>query len=468
MSVNPRVEKDTLGEVRVPGDRLWGAQTQRCLEYFKIGSETMPFAVIRALALVKKAATQSNETLGLLSVDISSEIQKAVDLIIRGDFPDEFPVTPWQTGSGTQSNMNMNEVIANIANRNLGYPLGGKHPVHPNDHVNLSQSSNDTFPTAMHLAYTQETLANLLPHLDALAQELRNKAQRFAQLTKMGRTHLQDATPLSVGDEMGAWATQIKQAGKRIENGLQEIYQLAQGGTAVGTGLNAPEGFDVLFCERLSLSTSLPFSVAQDKFAALAAHDALVGASGDLNRLAVALFKISADFKLLASGPRGGLGELILPANEPGSSIMPGKVNPTQAEALAMFCCQVMGNHQAISMAGSQGQLQLNVFKPVIIVNLLNSVQLLGEACESFRVNCVAGLEVDRERLAELDKKSLMLVTALVPAIGYDKAAQIARIAHIERTTLKQAAMKLGFVSADEFERLVDLQAMRMPFPLNR
>jgi len=468
MSGKLRTESDALGSVMVPGDRLWGAQTQRCLDYFKIGSESMPFAVIRALALVKKAAAQTNETLGLLSVDISSEIQKAVDLIIRGAFPDEFPVTPWQTGSGTQSNMNMNEVIANIANRNLGYPLGGKHPIHPNDHVNLSQSSNDTFPTAMHLSYAQETLAGLLPCLDALADELRRKALRFAEVVTMGRTHLQDATPLSVGDEMGAWATQIEQAGKRIEAGLQEIYQLAQGGTAVGTGLNSPEGFDTLFCERLSVLTGLSFNITKDKFAALAAHDALVGASGDLNRLAVALFKISADFKLLASGPRGGLGEFILPANEPGSSIMPGKVNPTQAEALAMVCCQVMGNHLAISMAGSQGQLQLNVFKPVIIVNLLNSVQLLGAACESFRVNCVAGMEVDRERLAELAEKSLMRVTALAPLIGYDRAAQIARTAHTQRITLKQAALKLGFVSDDEFDRLVDSQSMRKPFPLKR
>jgi fumarate hydratase class II len=463
-----RTEKDALGDVMVPGDRLWGAQTQRCLDYFKIGSVRIPYAVIRALAFVKKAAAQANESLGILSPDISAEIQRAGDLIIRGECLDEFPLTPWQTGSGTQTNMNMNEVIANIANRNLGYPLGGKHPVHPNDHVNRSQSSNDTFPTAMHVSYAQETVAGLLPHLGALAGELRNKAQFFADILKMGRTHLQDAIPLGVGDEMGAWATQIEQARTRIEAGLQEIYRVAQGGTAVGTGLNAPEGFDILFCEKLSALIGLPFHPAQDKFAALAAHDALVAASGDLNRLAVALFKISADFKLLASGPRGGLCELVLPANEPGSSIMPGKVNPTQAEALAMVCCQVMGNHHAISMAGSQGQLQLNVFKPVIIVNLLNSVQLLGDACESFRVNCVAGLDVDRLRLAELEEKSLMLVTALAPVIGYDKAAQIAHTAHTERTTLKQAALKLGFVTADEFDRLVDPQSMRKPFPLKQ
>ena len=468
MSGRLRTEKDALGEVMVPAGRLWGAQTQRCLENFKIGSERMPFAVIKALAFVKKAATKANESLGILPADISAEIQTAADLIIRGDCLDEFPITPWQTGSGTQSNMNVNEVIANIANRNLGHPLGGNYPVHPNDHVNLSQSSNDTFPTAMHLSYAQETVAGLLPCLEALARELRNKAQEFAEILKMGRTHLQDATPLSIGDEIGAWATQIEQARNRIESGLQLIYAVAQGGTAVGTGLNAPEGFDVLFCEKLSALTGLPFHPAQDKFAALAAHDALVAASGDLNRLAGALFKVSADFKLLASGPRGGLGELVLPANEPGSSIMPGKVNPTQAEALAMVCCQVLGNHHAISMAGSQGQLQLNVFKPVIIVNLLNSVQLLGDACESFRVNCVAGLDVDRQRLAELEQKSLMLVTALAPVIGYDKAAQIARIAHAEHITLKQAALKLGFVNADEFDRVVDPQSMLKPFPLKR
>jgi fumarate hydratase class II len=468
MSGEPRTETDALGAVTVPGDRLWGAQTQRCLDNFKIGSQRMPFALIRALALVKKAAAHANESLGILPADISREIQKAADAIIRGDFLDEFPITPWQTGSGTQTNMNLNEVIANIANRNLGYPLGGKHPVHPNDHVNLSQSSNDSFPTAMHLSYAQETVAGLLPRLDALADELRKKAQGFADVVKMGRTHLQDATPLSVGDEFGAWATQIEQARDRIESGLQEIYAVAQGGTAVGTGLNAPEGFDVLFCEKLSQLTGLPFCTSKDKFAALAAHDALVGASGDLNRLAVALFKISADFKLLASGPRGGLGELVLPANEPGSSIMPGKVNPTQAEALAMVCCQVMGNHHAISMAGSQGQLQLNVFKPVIILNLLDSVQLLGDVCESFRVNCVVGLDVDRYRLADLEQKSLMLVTALAPAIGYDRAAQIARTAHEERTTLRHAALKLGFVSADEFDRLVDPHSMRKPFPVTQ
>ena len=466
MSGTPRTETDTLGEVTVPGDRLWGAQTQRCLNYFKIGSERMPFALIGALALVKKAAAQANESLGILPAEISSEVQKAVDAILQGDCPDEFPITPWQTGSGTQTNMNLNEVIANIANRNLGYPLGGKHPVHPNDHVNLSQSSNDGFPTAMHLSYAQEIVAGLLPRLGALADELREKAQGFADVVKMGRTHLQDATPLSVGDEMGAWATQIEQARDRIESGLQEIYAIAQGGTAVGTGLNAPEGFDVMVCEKLAALTGLPFRTSKDKFAALAAHDALVGASGDLNRLAVALFKVSADFKLLASGPRGGLGELVLPANEPGSSIMPGKVNPTQAEALAMVCCQVTGNHHAIGMAGSQGQLQLNVFKPVIILNLLNSLQLLGDACESFRVNCVAGLDLDRQRLAELGDKSLMLVTALAPVIGYDKAAQIARTAHVEGTTLKQAALKLGLVSADEFDRLVDPRSMRKPFPL--
>ena len=466
MSGKPRTETDTLGAVTVPGDRLWGAQTQRCLNYFKIGSARMPFALIGALALVKKAAAQANESLGILPAEISSEIQKAVDAILQGDCPDEFPITPWQTGSGTQTNMNLNEVIANIANRNLGYPLGGKHPVHPNDHVNLSQSSNDSFPTAMHLSYAQETVAGLLPRLGALANELRQKAQGFADVVKMGRTHLQDATPLSVEDEFGAWATQIEQARDRIESGLQEIYPVAQGGTAVGTGLNAPEGFDVLVCEKLAALTGLPFCASKDKFAALAAHDALVGASGDLNRLAVAVLKISADFKLLASGPRGGLGELVLPANEPGSSIMPGKVNPTQAEALAMVCCQVMGNHHAIGMAGSQGQLQLNVFKPIIILNLLKSVQLLGDACESFRANCVAGLDLDRQRLAELGDKSLMLVTALAPAIGYDKAAQIARTAHAERSTLRQAALKLGFVSADEFDRLVDPRSMRKPFPL--
>jgi fumarate hydratase class II len=426
----------------------------------------MPFAVIRALAIIKKAAAQANENLGILPGGISAEIQNAADLVIRGEHLDEFPITPWQTGSGTQTNMNMNEVIANIANRHLGHPLGGKYPVHPNDHVNLSQSSNDSFPTAMHLSYAQETVTGLLPRLSALADELRKQAQRFADVAKMGRTHLQDATPLSVGDEMGGWATQIEQAKRRIESGLQEIYTLAQGGTAVGTGLNAPEGFDTLVCERLAALTGLPFVAAKDKFAVMAAHDALVGASGDLNRLAVALYKISADFKLLASGPRGGLGELVLPANEPGSSIMPGKVNPTQAEALAMVCCQVMGNHHAITMAGSQGQLQLNAYKPVIIVNLLSSVQLLGDACESFRVNCIAGLEVDLQRQAELADRSLMLVTALVPVIGYDKAAQIARSALVERTSLKQAALKLGFMSADEFDRVVDLQALRKPYPL--
>jgi fumarate hydratase class II len=461
-----RAEKDALGVIMVPDERLWGTQTQRFLACFKIGSEKMPHAVIKAFALVKKAAAQTNASLGLLPSHISDEIQQAADLIIQGNFPDEFPITPWQTGSGTQTNMNMNEVIANIANQSLGYPLGGRHPVHPNDHVNLSQSSNDTFSTAMHVSYVQAIVADLLPRLDALADELRKKAHLFVDCVKMGRTHLQDATPLSIGDEIGAWATQIEQAKNRIKTGLQEIRHLAQGGTAVGTGLNTPEGFDVLFCEKLSALMDTSFLPVADKFAALAAHDALVAASGDLNRLAVALFKVSADFKLLASGPRGGLGELILPANEPGSSIMPGKINPTQAEALAMVCCQVMGNHHAISIAGSQGQLQLNVFKPVIILNLLGSVSLLGDACESFRVNCVAGIDVDRSRLAELAEMSLMLVTALAPVIGYDKAALVAQHAHAKKVTLKEAALTLGYVTDAEFDQLADPRSLLKPYSI--
>lgn len=468
MSTKWRAESDALGEVTIPIEKMWGPQTQRCLLNFKIGTQPMPFALIRALVLVKKVAAQTNHSLGILPADIFEAIQCASDAILDGKYNSEFPISPWQTGSGTQTNMNVNEVIANIANQDFGQPLGSKFPIHPNDHVNLSQSSNDAFPTAMHLSYVGEITKQLLPTLDRLIQELKEKSYRFSDILKMGRTHLQDATPLKVGNETGAWATQIEQAKKRIETGLSEVFYVAQGGTAVGTGLNSPEGFDSLFCEKLATLTQQPFCPADDKFAVIAAHDALVSASGDLNRLAVSLFKIAADFKLLSSGPRGGIGELILPVNEPGSSIMPGKVNPTQAEALSMVCCQVMGNHHTVTIAGSQGQLQLNTFKPVIILNILQSIELLGDASESFLLNCIEDFDVDRIRLNDLQGKSLMLVTALAPEIGYDKAAEIARLAHLEQSTLKEASLKLGYVSPERFDELVNPNSMLKPFPLTK
>jgi fumarate hydratase class II len=449
------MERDTMGEVAVPADCLWGAQTQRSLANFPIGGDTLPAPLIRALGLVKLAAARSNARLGVLAPHLAEAIAAAAAEVADLTLLDQFPLVPWQTGSGTQSNMNANEVIANRANQALGGELGAKSPVHPNDHVNQSQSSNDAFPTAMHVAASEQVAHRLLPALDALAAALEAKAAQFANLVKIGRTHLQDATPLTLGQEVGAWASQIRAGIRRVEFATDEILDLAQGGTAVGTGLNAPAGFDAAFAEEMALLTGLAFRPATDKFAQLAAHDALVGLSGALNSVAVALMKIANDIRLLGSGPRCGLGELVLPANEPGSSIMPGKVNPTQTEALTMVCCQVMGNHVATTIAGSQGHLQLNVYKPVIVLNVLNSVRLLADAADSFRLRCIDGLRADADRMAELLARSLMLVTALAPHIGYDQAAAIAKKAHADGTTLRQAAADLGTVTPEQFESWV-------------
>ncbi|MBI2236471.1 MAG: class II fumarate hydratase [Magnetospirillum sp.] len=455
-----RIETDTMGAVAVPADRLWGAQTQRSLENFPIGDQRMPDALIRALGVQKQAAALANRALGELEPRLADAIAAAAAEVAGGGLAEHFPLVVWQTGSGTQTNMNANEVIANRANQSLGAPLGAKAPVHPNDHVNRSQSSNDSFPTAMHIAAVMEAEGRLLPALDRLRQSLAAKAAAFAAIVKIGRTHLQDATPLTLGQEVGAWASQVAASATRIRARLPELCELAQGGTAVGTGLNAPKGFDTSFAAELSRLTGLDFRPAADKFAVLAAHDALVALSGDLNACAVALNKVANDVRLLGSGPRSGLGELVLPANEPGSSIMPGKVNPTQSEALAMVCAQVMGNHLAVTVAGAQGHLQLNVFKPVIIRNVLESMRLLGDAARSFAERCIDGLGADERRIAELRDRSLMLVTALAPRIGYDKAAAIAKRAHAEGTTLREAALASGDVTGEQFDAWVRPEEM--------
>ena len=458
-----RLERDTMGEVAVPTERYWGAQTQRSLENFRIGGERMPAPLIRALALEKKAAAIANMALGELDPKLGKAVVAAADEVIAGKHEQEFPLVVWQTGSGTQTNMNMNEVLANRANEMLGAARGAKTPVHPNDHVNRSQSSNDSFPTAMHVAAVEEIQHRLLPALRHLQVALTAKAREFADIIKTGRTHLQDATPLTLGQEFGAYARQIELGIARVDACLPRLYPLAQGGTAVGTGLNAKKGFAERFAAAMAEITGLPFTSASNKFEALASHDALIEASGALNVLAAALMKIGNDIRLMGSGPRSGLGELHLPENEPGSSIMPGKVNPTQVEALTMVAAQVMGNHVTITIAGSQGQFELNVFKPVIIYDLLQSIRLLSDAARSFADNCVAGIEVNRARIDELLRRSLMLVTALNPHIGYDKAAQVAKKAHAEGSSLKEAAMALGYVSAEDFDRWVRPEAMIGP-----
>ena len=450
-----RTETDSFGPIEVPADRYWGAQTQRSLENFRIGGERMPDALIRAFGIQKKAAALANLALGTLDRKLGQAIVAAADEVIDGRLKEHFPLVVWQTGSGTQTNMNLNEVIANRANEILGAPLGAKKPVHPNDHVNLSQSSNDSMPTAMHIAAALEVHRHLLPALRELQAALEAKARDFAGIVKIGRTHLQDATPLTLGQEFSGYAQQIRNGIARIEAALPTILELAQGGTAVGTGLNARAGFAERFAEEAARLTGLAFLSAPNKFEALAAHDALVELSGALNTLAVSAMKIANDIRLLASGPRCGIGELILPENEPGSSIMPGKVNPTQAEALTMVAAEVMGNHVAVSIAGSQGHLELNVFKPVIIYNVLRSIRLLADAADSFTRNCITGIEPDRARIAELVERSLMLVTALVPEIGYDAAGKIARHAHEQGLTLREAALALGLVDAETFDRVV-------------
>ncbi len=458
-----RIESDSMGKVKVAADRYWGAQTQRSLQNFRIGGEKMPKPLIRALGIQKKAAAQTNMDLGMLKKRIGKAVIAAADEVQSGKLDAHFPLVVWQTGSGTQTNMNANEVIANRAIEKLGGKMGSKDPVHPNDHVNMGQSSNDTFPTVMHIAAVEEIHSALLPALENLRHALDEKARRFAKLTKIGRTHLQDATPLTLGQEFSGYATQIEHGIARVKATLPHLLQLAQGGTAVGTGLNTKRGFAKAFARNVANITGLRFITAPNKFEALAAHDAIVEASGALNTLAVSLMKIANDVRMLGSGPRCGIGELALPANEPGSSIMPGKVNPTQAEALTMVAAQVMGNHTAISIAGANGHFELNVFKPVMIYNLLQSIRLLADSSASFTKNCVIGIEANEVRIAQLLHESLMLVTALNPHIGYDNAAKVAKKAHAEGTTLKQAALALGLLTSKEFDQYVRPEKMTGP-----
>lgn len=462
-SETTRTESDTFGPIDVATDRYWGAQTQRSLMNFKISSETMPPAMVRSLGIVKQAAARVNKELGALDGTIADAIDQAAGEVIEGKLGDHFPLVVWQTGSGTQSNMNANEVISNRAIEILGGELGSKSPVHPNDHVNRGQSSNDTFPTAMHIAAMEEVHHRLLPALEHLHAALKAKANSFSDVIKIGRTHLQDATPLTLGNEFSGYTQQVAYGIERVKQVLPRLAELAQGGTAVGTGLNAAPGFAEAFATEVAKITGLPFVTAANKFEALAAHDALVETSGALNTLAVSFMKIANDVRMLGSGPRCGLGELALPENEPGSSIMPGKVNPTQCEAMTMLCAQVMGNHMAVSVAGSNGHFELNVFKPVMIHNVLQSIRLLADGAVSFTDNCVVGLEANRERIDTLLHESLMLVTALNPKIGYDNAAKVAKKAHAEGTTLKESALALGLLSAEEFDEFVRPEKMLGP-----
>jgi fumarate hydratase class II len=460
-----RTETDPMGEVAVPADKYWGAQTQRSLENFKIGTERMPLPLVRALGVQKKAAALANMELGLLDRNRGSAIVAAAQEVIDGTLNDHFPLVVWQTGSGTQTNMNANEVIANRAIEMLGGQIGSKVPVHPNDHVNMGQSSNDTFPTVMHISTVEQLHRELIPALEHLRRALDAKAVGFNDIIKTGRTHLQDATPVTLGQEFSAYATQIKYGVARVTSCLPRLSQLAQGGTAVGTGLNCHRGFAELFARHVSRITDIPFTTAENKFEAMAAHDAIVETSGNLNTLACSLMKIANDVRLLASGPRCAIGEIRLPENEPGSSMMPGKVNPTQSEAMTMVCAQVIGNHTAISVAGSNGHLELNAFKPVMIYSLLQSIRLLADACRSFTDNCVIGIEANKERITALLNGSLMLVTALSPVIGYDKAASIAKRAHQDGGTLKEAAIVLKLLTAEEFDEAVRPEKMIGPAP---
>jgi len=458
-----RTETDSFGPLQVPVDRYWGAQTQRSLGNFKIGGERLPVPLIRALGIVKKAAVLSNMELGTIDERLGKAIAAAADEVISGKLDDHFPLVVWQTGSGTQSNMNANEVIANRAIEMLGGKLGSKDPVHPNDHVNRSQSSNDSFPTAMHISAVEEIHHRLIPALKHLQKALDAKAKAWDGTIKIGRTHLQDATPLTLGQEFSGYARQVALGIERVQACLPRLYPLAQGGTAVGTGLNSPPRFARMFASHVKKITKLPFVTAENKFEALAAHDALVELSGALNTIAASLFKIANDVRLLGSGPRSGLGELSLPENEPGSSIMPGKVNPTQCEAMTMVCTQVMGNHTTVTVAGSQGHFELNVFKPVIVFNVLQSIRLLADASVSFTDNAVKGLKANKTRIAELMARSLMLVTALTPKIGYDKATEIAKAAHKNGTTLKEEALRLGYVTEAEYDAIVRPERMIAP-----
>jgi len=462
-SSQTRQETDSFGPLDVAADRYWGAQTQRSLGNFKIGGETMPLPLVRALGIIKKCAALTNVALGQLDESLGKAIADAAQDVIDGKLDAHFPLVVWQTGSGTQSNMNANEVISNRAIEMLGGTMGSKQPVHPNDHVNRSQSSNDTFPTAIHIAAAEQVNAKLIPALEHIANALEAKASEWASIIKIGRTHLQDATPIALGQEFSGYAAQIRLGIERVRGCLPRLYPLAQGGTAVGTGINCPPGFAERFAAEVARLTGLPFVTAPNKFEALAANDAAVELSGALNVLAVSLFKIANDIRLLGSGPRSGIAELSLPENEPGSSIMPGKVNPTQCEAMTMVCCQVMGNHMAVTIAGSQGHFELNVFKPVIAYNLLQSIKLLAEASVSLTDNCIAGIEPNLARIAELMQRSLMLVTALAPKIGYDKATEIAKAAHKNGTTLKQEALRLGAISEAEFDAIVRPENMIGP-----
>ena len=458
-----RTETDSFGPIDVPSDKYWGAQTQRSIKNFPIGWEKQPIAIVRSLGIIKKACAQANIEMGNLDKRLGEAIVDSATEVIEGKFDDNFPLVVWQTGSGTQSNMTANEVIANRAIEILGGTIGSKDPVHPNDHCNMGQSSNDTFPTAMHVATAMTANDLLLPSLKKLHTALTKKMNEFGEIIKIGRTHTQDATPLKLSQEFSGYRHQVDMAIQRVELSLSGIYELAQGGTAVGTGLNTKQGWDKSVAKNISKITDLPFITAPNKFEALAAHDALVEFSGTLKTVAVSLFKIANDIRLLGSGPRCGLGELMLPENEPGSSIMPGKVNPTQCEAITQVCAQVMGNDAAVGIAGSQGHFELNVYKPMIAYNVLQSAQLIGDACNAFTDNLVEGLKADETRIDKLMRESLMLVTALAPKIGYDNATKVAKEAHKNGTTLKEEAIKLGFVDEETFEKIVRPEKMVGP-----
>ena len=458
-----RTETDSFGPLEVPSEKYWGAQTQRSIINFPIGWEKQPVAIIRALGVIKQACAEANKSAGNLNEEIADAIIKSAAEVVAGKFDDNFPLVVWQTGSGTKSNMNANEVIANRAIEILGGTIGSKDPVHPNDHCNMAQSSNDTFPTAMHIATAMASRDVLIPGLEKLEKSLRNKIEEFDGIIKIGRTHTQDATPIRLSQEFSGYAHQVHMGIRRISKSLEDIYELAQGGTAVGTGLNTFQGWDTTVAENISKITGLPFVTAPNKFEALAAHDAMVEISGSLKTVAASLFKIANDIRLLGSGPRCGLGELILPENEPGSSIMPGKVNPTQCESMTQVCAHVIGNDTAVGFAGSQGHFELNVYKPMIAYNVLQSIQLLGDACSAFTDNLVDGLKADDTRIDKLMRESLMLVTALAPKIGYDNATKVAKTAHKNGTTLKEEAISLGFVDEKTFDEVVRPENMVGP-----
>ena len=460
---NTRTETDSFGAIEVPAEHYWGAQTQRSLQNFRIGWERMPLSIVRALGVVKRAAAEVNMDLGELDGKLGPAIVAAAQEVIDGKLDAEFPLVVWQTGSGTQSNMNANEVIANRAIEMMGGVMGTKKPIHPNDHVNKSQSSNDTYPTAMHIAGAEDIVRRLLPALKELHKALGEKARAWKDIVKIGRTHTQDATPITLGQEFSGYAKQVENGIERIEQSLPKLMELAQGGTAVGTGLNAPRGFDEMVAERIAAITGLPFRSAPNKFEAIAAHDAMVFAHGAMNTVAASLFKIANDIRLLGSGPRAGLGELALPENEPGSSIMPGKVNPTQCEALTQVCCRVFGNQSTVTFADSQGPFELNVYNPVMAYSFLQSVHLLADAARSFAENCVVGIEPRLDNIKAGVERSLMLVTALAPTIGYDNAAKIAKAAHRNGTTLREEAVISGLVTAEDFDRLVRPEDMVHP-----